>query len=842
MFAAMNLKKKVILIYSLLSLVFVSCSKEDTANSYEMGTFTMNLNANSEVVGLGEKSRADEGTSEEEVLVLPDVNDFSVSISSLGEQVCGWSSYKDMCGEEMPELRVGTYQVKAWYGDASKEGFGLPYFEGNQEFLIKKNETTPVEVTCYLGNAQVKISYTDEFKNYFSDYSAVIVTSLGNEVVYAKDETRAAYFSPGELTAKVKVKKAGQSTEAVYQAKVFAAESRHIYMLTLDVDAGAATMYVSFSEDVAGEEVKFDVSDAALNAPAPYFKANGFAENAPLQPIEGVGVKEQVTAYVNAVAGIRSCSLTTTSEFLSEKGWPAVVDLAVPGEHASILTEMGLKTKGLEGNRAQMAQVDFSTLIKNLPAGGNYIFKLEATDVYGKVSDTPLVLTVTPQGCEFSVAATSVEAPFYGNTCQVNVLFKDGNPANVHFQLAEGNKEALEFVRAEELSSEGDLKVYTVYLKAPETVKFVNPFKVAASYLNYTRETGVLPVSMGLLVDNPGDVWAKRSVFHVYNETDLADIKLQKQQGDSWVDVTTEVSGSYSLIAKGLESGSSLKLRAVKGGEYSNSVDITTEEELQIPNSDFEQWSVQEVWYKTIFLSGGERIYSYYPYVASSEDKWWSTYNDMTTQQQSGVASWYYCAYPGTMPTNASEVHTATWHWNTYGGTSLSTGAYQGNVAAEIATVGYGANNWSAAGHNTEYRQAGCLYLGTFNRDTQEKDMSHTFTSRPDAVRFYYKFYSYNGETTKVYAKLYDVNRNLIGQGELQISQPVDVYTQGRVNVSYVQKEKASYIELVFMSTDATSPATKDIQGSKGAWNAGYGDSRHVGSILTVDDVKLIYE
>lgn len=33
-----------------------------------------------------------------------------------------------------------------------------------------------------------------------------MATSLGNEVEYVKDETRAAYFSPGELIAKVKVK------------------------------------------------------------------------------------------------------------------------------------------------------------------------------------------------------------------------------------------------------------------------------------------------------------------------------------------------------------------------------------------------------------------------------------------------------------------------------------------------------------------------------------------------------------------------------------------------------------------------------------------------------------
>ena len=82
MFAAMNLKKKVILIYSLLSLIFVSCSKEDATRSGEMGTFTMSLNATSEVIGLNDISRADQETGKEEALVLPDVNDFSVSISS----------------------------------------------------------------------------------------------------------------------------------------------------------------------------------------------------------------------------------------------------------------------------------------------------------------------------------------------------------------------------------------------------------------------------------------------------------------------------------------------------------------------------------------------------------------------------------------------------------------------------------------------------------------------------------------------------------------------------------------------------------------------------------------
>lgn len=844
MFAAMNLKKKVILIYSLLSLIFVSCSKEDATRSGEMGTFTMSLNATSEVIGLNDKSRADQETGKEEALVLPDVNDFSVSISSLGEQVCGWSSYKDMSEEEMPELRVGTYQVKAWYGDVSKEGFELPYFEGNQEFVIKKNETTPVEVTCYLGNAQVKVNYTDEFKNYFSDYSAVMATSLGNEVEYVKDETRAAYFSPGELTAKVKVKKSGQSTENVYQVKVFEAKARHIYMLTLDVEAGSATMTVSFSDDVAGEEVRFDVSDAALNSPAPYFKANGFTESVPFQSIEGAEPKEQVTAYVNAVAGIQSCRLTTTSGFLSGKGWPDVVDLAAPGKYASILTEMGLETKGLESNRDQMAQVNFTKLIKNLSTGGNHIFKLEATDVYGKVSDTPLVLTVTPQGCEFAVAATSTEAPFYGNTCQVNVSFKDGDPANVHFQLTEGNKEALEFIRAEELSSEGGLKIYTVYLKAPETVKFMDPFKISASYLSYTKETDKLPVSMGILVDSSGDVWAKKAVFHVYNETELADIKLQRQQGDVWTDVTTESSGSYSLVAKGLDSGTSLKLRAVKGEEYSNSVDITTEEELQVPNAGFEDFYDEYVW-KGINVTGGNvDMYTFYPYAKGETDPWWSSRNALTTAEEgAGDFSYYYIVYPATTYVNSS--------WAASSKVGLPTVPCSGDKSAEIASIGWGKGSTCTTGllgnkMSCKKTIAGALFIGTYTNG--EEHHGHEFSSRPQKMTFSYRFHSYNSESASATIRLEHRDGDLIyvlAEKELILTPDMvsnEVQT-GELALDYNEqssKYKATHISISFLSSTADSPAYEPFYVADN-WN-GNRYSRAIGNVLVIDDVKLIYE
>lgn len=820
----MNLRKRVSLISGLLVLMLVSCSKEDTTKSGEMGTFTMNLNANSEVIGLQGNSRADEGTMndvpvDDDTPSLPDVNNFSVTVSSLGEQIYEWHSYEEMNQDEGQELRVGTYQVKAWYGDVSKEGFELPYFEGNQEFSIKKGENTPVDVTCYLGNAQVKINYTEAFKNYFSSYSGLIATSLGNEIEYAQDESRAAYMAPGELVVKVKVKKAGQAKETTYQAKVFTAEARHIYALTLDVDAGSTTMTVSFSDDVAGEEVRFDVSDAALNAPAPYFKANGFTEDGPLKPIEGVK-PETVTAFVNAVAGIQSCRLTTTSAYLLGKEWPKEVDLTNVGEEAAILNELGLTTKGLTGNRDQMAQVDFTKLIENLPKGESHVFKLEAVDRYGKVSETPLELTVTPQDCAFSVSATQAKAPFYGNTCQVNVSFKDGNPENVRFQLAEGNKEVLEFVRSEELPSEDGLKTYTVYLKAPETVKFVDPFKVSASYLSYNKETDALPVGIGILVDNPGDVWAKRAVFHVYNATDLASVKLQKRQGDSWTDVTTEVSGSYSLIAKGLDSGTALTFHAVEGEESSNSVNVTTEEELQVPNAGFEYWSYEQP------QSNWKR---WFPWNENELTRGWNTLNPKTTSAENAIAP------------NFAYVNNS--------GTIETTDKHSGDKAALIRTVGWGSGTtapgpfWDGDIKNVD---SGYLYLGEYSEEPETSYVPYGFTSRPTSLSFYRKYTPSSGKKTsednyEVWVKVENRDNGqviLLGEGYLKEGGKTTSYSEQKVSINYVNtKYRATHLYIIFKSGTENR---YDYMSVPSRMNLS--DGEYVGSQLYIDDVNLIYE
>lgn len=836
----------------LLTLFLSACSKDSGADNGVTGSFLIDLKATTEVI-VGDQivSRAGAGTES-------GVENFSVAVEKQGEVICEWATYAEMQEDEKPELRPSVYTAKAWKGDLSAEGFDQGCYEGKTDFAIKKGEVTPVSILCKLANAKLKIEYTDRFKEYFASYSASVSTGKGNTVKYEQAEERFAYFAPGKLAVNVAVKKAGQAADAVYKVKEIDAKAQHAYTLTLDVDAGSATMKVSFSEKVSQEEqVEFPVTDAALNAPAPYFKAQGFVNGEAFEMLEGNILGNKVYAYINAVGGLTGCTLETQSEFLTGKGFPASVDLAKPGEHAEVLKKMGLNVKGFSGNTEQMAMVDFTALLAELPTGDHVFTLKNATDLYGKSSgEETLVLTIKVTACDFKMDTADEDAPFMGQECKVKVQYLTenagfkGSPDKLLYYIKEGDQKKLFTYKSSETS---DGKNFTVTLTAPQEVKFKEAFTLSGESKSYTREAEV-KVGYGIEVAGDYDVWAKKVIFHLYNaEASQVQVEYQKEgDGNRFVLEKLEEVEAYQpgvgtrVAVHGVPSNTKLRfcVRMRDGSkDKSNELEVTTEEAKQVPNSGFEDWYDDEVWYNSIWLSGGEKIYSFYPYARTESDRWWSTLNDKTTQEQSGVASWYYCAYPGTMPTNASSVHTASWHWNKFGGQSLSEGAHGGNAAMEIATVGYGANNWSDLSHNTQYRERGELFIGTYDRTSQKQTLGHDFTSRPQKIQFYYKFYSYNNESTKAYVKVYDSGKNEIGNGELKISQSTNAYTMGEFAINYTNtKAKVASMTLVFMSTDAEAPSTKDIQGSKGAWKAGYGDSRHIGSILTVDDVQLIYE
>lgn len=313
--------------------------------------------------------------------------------------------------------------------------------------------------------------------------------------------------------------------------------------------------------------------------------------------------------------------------------------------------------------------------------------------------------------------------------------------------------------------------------------------------------------------------------------------------GQSWTTVANNsVSGNQASFpdVTGLAESTEYQLRVIYNGNESNvsePVRLTTEDILQVENAGFETWHSKKLYSQSV-LWAKNTIYSYYPWAEGASDHFWDTVNTLTTPNPGGSSVWDYRSAPGVVPT--SEVNeTASNHLRTRDNqTSLKTEGHNG-IAAEIATVGWGSGNtWVDGSHPASDRTAGQLYIGTYGSPVE---YGKAFASRPSAVTFWYKFHPYNSETTTPYVEIYDASGDRIGYGQLKITSETAEFTQGRIDITYTVLAKAGDITIVFSSTDSDSPATKDVQGGSGAMS-GYLDSRHIGSIFTVDDVELVYE
>ena len=744
------------------------------------------------------------------------------------------------------ELRAGTYLVSVSFSDLSKEGFDMPCYIGEENITLKKDETKTIEnITCSLANSIFNVNYTDAFKEYFKDYNVSMTTSYGNEIIFAKDETRDAYLSPGKIDIYVTAKREGQS-EAKYKLDlskisdstpedgedtdedisngVFKAKRK--YTITLDVNADKAILKVSFSDEVSEEKtVSIDVSDVALNAKAPVMTGNNLVSGELVKIIEGSVGNEKYAVAINAEGVIKECILTTKSQYLLDKGRPARVDLAsseIPEmENKNKLKELGLDIKGLTTNIDQFAWVDFSNVINSLTKENQIDLNLSVTDRFGKTTVDDFVVSATTTACEFAVSATENEAKFLGNTCMVDVSFIKGNPNNIKFSLEDGK--VLNIVETQKVEGVSDGKEHhRVTLQSGSDIQFINPFNVKAKYLDYDLTAENLPVSIGILLDNgEGDVWAKRAYLHVYND-DMQNLKVQRLDGDVWTDLAeTEISGT-DIIAKGLASATKQQLRVVKNGtEETNVVDIETEEELQLPNSGFEDWYYTrpsgvnhwEVWYAS----------------KDGETPVWNTMNQLTTSEG------------GTTTFNGFNYNRINaYRYNANSGTLRDENGFSGNSAL-IRAVGWGQGNRAVGSANAKYGTVGELYTGTYDASAKQAVYSGiTFGSRPDKMNFKYKYSPGNGGD-QYYAEVlvYDADGSEIGSGTKRGGDEISTWTDETVEIVYTGKEfKAAKIVVKFKSGDIANNDSFVEVPSFGNLS----DGEYVGSQLYIDNVELIYE
>lgn len=740
-----------------------------------------------------------------------------------------WAKVADFDAEE--EFAVGDYTMQAFYGTEGAEGFDAPYYTGSTALSVRENQSTPVSVTARLANSMVSINYTDAFKNYLSDWSASISSDAGSSTIeYGKDETRPAYITPGTVTLKIDVTKPN-GVSASLQAASFNAVARHHYNVTIDLnngEVGEAVITITYDGDTEEKTITIDLSDDIISAPAPELTAVGFASGDVITHVESAEAANPLKLNIIARGGIASVRMTTESATLRQQGWPAELDLiAADAAMQATLRQLGLKPLGIWQNPDKMAVIDLTDVLAHLSvtaAGATESsFAFEVTDRYTKTSE-PVSLTVnliklnleiTGHGAMlYDADNVDLTLAYNGSDIENNVAIQVKNDRGTWDNLT---------INSVESASEG---VYTVNVALPSRADKALTFRATSKTGLTSGEVEVPVVEPNVTLEGRDlDTFATYTLVKAGGEAaEGMQFEYSTDGGETYTKTTSTAMADGYFRVSGLPAASTVLVRVNDADHASRPVTVNTEAATQLPNAKMENWYQTKAAHSQT-TGFGMDAYVVYPSL-QGENSFWSTRNALTTATGSGPTP-YYVSYSGTR----------------------STAGVSGN-AAEISTLGYGeGSTFTGSGGTCKHKAAGMLFIGEHSATSETSevfDYGKPFTSRPTGFSFSYKYIPYNNDSMKAYIVVENRDNGVVelGRGEIVSADNVSSFTKATVNINYTDtSKKATHMYIVFCSSSdlaIDAPGVKNVKGSK-SFIEGYADSRRVGSVLTVDDIELIY-
>lgn len=366
-------------------------------------------------------------------------------------------------------------------------------------------------------------------------------------------------------------------------------------------------------------------------------------------------------------------------------------------------------------------------------------------------------------------------------------------------------------------------RVYTLKCNKPE-------FSISVDEKNcWSREFTIDEVSV-----MSGDIEAIKN-----------NLVYQYWDGIEWKNCMTRefIAGRTQQFSQTAEeiSEKSYKVRALyRGAIASNEAEITLEMPEQLPNSGMDEWNVETYIKEGGWFSRDETYYSFNPW-KNDEDHFWDTCNDFTTRHRNN--------------SNAN-----IYNYNGFHAVSYVTG--RNGLAAELRSTANGRGNMVATFYDFN-KVAGELFTGTAkvtmgtsgffgdadgSKDTYEREKDASFYNRPTALKFWYKYVPYDSDTWKVHVELLDESRNVIIQNDYTSSEIKNDWTETTLPLNYVEGvsyAKCKYIYVIFSSTinsGSNMPyreitQTFYVNGETKTFSPAY-----VGSVLTIDDISLIYD
>ena len=331
----------------------------------------------------------------------------------------------------------------------------------------------------------------------------------------------------------------------------------------------------------------------------------------------------------------------------------------------------------------------------------------------------------------------------------------------------------------------------------------------------------------------PGNIWTKEftaeEIVVEDGRGDLETIKknlvYQYQESDgTWRDFSNQ--DAHQQVFEEHPQNRNYKIRALyRNVLASNEVEVELESQDQLQNSGMEDWYIETK--KKESPSGllkPKTYYTFHPYaIGAANSSWWDTNNDKAQGGTYALGIWYEGCF-------ASCV-------------SYTEDAHNGSKAALMYLSGCGDGYANTSGTYVGGAMVGSLFIGSYSNGIVQ---GHDFGVRPTSLTFWYKYKPYNSDAFKVVVSLKNGDKEIAtGTYEPTAYSSEDIeYQQASVNFNYsVENEKATTICVQFLASNKTDLSKNDFNMGTtitypviGNWTV------HMGSILKIDDISLVYD
>lgn len=874
-------------LFAYISVLITSlsgCKDDKNGPSAHMGKVRLSLSADTTSLKKGIHSSVTKAVSDEFADFLT-VDDYRILVVAGTDTAKQYDRFDKMPAEfELPE---GTYSLIASKGNNLPAEYENPYFEGSTDFTVKEGMSSPLDVTCSLGNTRIMAEYTDDFKEAYSEYT-VLLSSANTTADFeiAKGETRPAYMQVAkdgtDVAVGIRLKKVNAQEEKTYYVpNAIKMERRQNVRLIFKTDGEALEgigLDVMLDDSLATQSFTTKIPDFMWQQfEKPTLSADGFVDGEKLRVKTTVFDDDLRVGFVMR-GGVNS---------LVVKHWKGdaeddaeIIDLVAEPEKAKEKYFSWMVNENefapLKGTKA--GYLILKNAIKSLKADKDksieYHYKFYGKDNTGKeypTNEINLTIIVEPAGAPFiqdfelpseivegdeleSMVETILAAEGEINEDKTTLTIEsDGKePSTYHLMKIEDRKAMYE-THGIGIEIEAKTKLQMVFLK-PFTA-FLSALKEGGNR-SYTYKLHLednngkaVEVTKTILVKAPvfnlasteGDAFAKRIILRSdliegnkknlcfqYKEgsndwSDFPDLKLKPGGESQWVDTLRNLSPDTEYSIRAVYN----KERIYK--RVSEVKTLKTEIIETIPNGDFEeQWTSRTIG----GMTNGANIFVSTVSLTSHTPNYWA---DVNVKTFSGIRVTF-----GVLSTYNSVPSTMKNEGKTGSGVRLRTVGWD-NGAGNTVSICY-------------HAAAGKLFLGSYsynhdsNRDTYNYGIP--FTSRPSLVKAHYKYSPVKGDSFKAWAVV--LNREggtetVIGRGELVNGDNNSDWTEMSFKINYTDKiKKATHMYIVFSSSagcsDNESEETNNLKSYLNLGTEVDGFTHHEGSNLYIDNVELIYE